>query len=54
MVVYALLFYIPVYFRVREQSTTTSGTALIPFSIATAMGSLLVGATKENGTLQTR
>lgn len=43
MVVYALIFYIPIYFRVRGQSTTASGTALVPLSIATAVGSLLVG-----------
>lgn len=43
MVVYALIFYIPIYFRVRGQSTTASGAALVPLSIATAVGSLLVG-----------
>lgn len=44
MIMYALIFYIPIYFRVRGQSTTASGAALIPFSIATSLGSLLVGA----------
>lgn len=45
MVVYALVFYIPLYFRVRGQSTTASGAALIPLSISTAVASILVGAT---------
>lgn len=44
MLVYALYFYIPIYFRVRGQSTTASGAALIPFSIAISVGSLLAGA----------
>lgn len=48
MIMYALIFYIPIYFRVRGQSTTASGAALIPFSIATSVGSLLVGATMRN------
>lgn len=43
MLVYALTYYIPIYFRVRGQSTTASGAVLIPMSIATAVGSLFVG-----------
>lgn len=44
MLVYGLIFYIPIYFRVRGQSTAASGAALIPFSIFTAVGSLFSGA----------
>ena len=43
MIVYALIFYIPIYFRARGLSTTNAGAALIPFSFTTAAGSLLVG-----------
>ncbi|MCJ1248148.1 hypothetical protein MMC30_005363 [Trapelia coarctata] len=43
MIVYALIFYIPIYFRARGLSTTNAGAALIPFSFTTAAGSLIVG-----------
>lgn len=50
MIVYALIFYIPIYFRARGLSTTNAGAALIPFSFTTAAGSLLVGvATTKTG-----
>jgi len=50
MIVYALIFYIPIYFRARGLSTTNAGAALIPFSFTTAAGSLLAGiATTKTG-----
>ncbi|KAL8700748.1 MAG: hypothetical protein Q9201_005276 [Fulgogasparrea decipioides] len=43
MVAYALDFYTVIYFRVRGLSATEAGASLIPFSIATALGSLTAG-----------
>ncbi len=43
MIAYALDFYVVIYFRVRGLSATSAGASLIPFSIATAAGSLLEG-----------
>lgn len=43
MIAYALDFYTVIYFRVRCLSATEAGASLIPFSIATALGSLATG-----------
>lgn len=43
VIVYALLYYIPIYFRVRGKSSTDAGAALVPFSIFNALGSFGAG-----------
>lgn len=43
MAVFALLFYGPVYFQVRGLSATQAGIRLIPQSVGTAAGSIVVG-----------
>ncbi|MCJ1224315.1 hypothetical protein MMC12_000960 [Toensbergia leucococca] len=43
MVVFAVLFYSPIWFQVRGLSTTAAGVRLIPHSIGVSIGSLLAG-----------
>lgn len=43
MIVYDLIYYVPIYFRVRGLSNTDAGAALIPYSIFVAAGSLVAG-----------
>lgn len=43
MAVFSLLFYGPIYFQVRGQSTTEAGLRLIPQSLGTAIGSVTTG-----------
>ena len=43
MIVYALYFYAILFFRINGLSVTKAGATLIPFSIATALGSLGAG-----------
>lgn len=43
MIAYALDFYVVLFFRIRGLSATEAGASLIPFSIATAAGSLVAG-----------
>ncbi|RDL32060.1 MFS multidrug transporter-like protein [Venustampulla echinocandica] len=43
MVVFAILFYVPIFFQVKGLSTTAAGMQLIPQSIGASVGSLLCG-----------
>lgn len=43
MAVFSLLFYGPIYFQVRGQSTTEAGLRLVPQSLGTAIGSVTTG-----------
>ena len=43
LTVYVFIFYIPIYYRLRGNSTTKAGMALIPYSVTFPIGSLLSG-----------
>ena len=43
MIVFALLYSLPIYYRIRGASITNAGAALIPYSVTTAAGSMVVG-----------
>ena len=43
MVLFLLLFYIPIYYRIRGLDTTAAGTALVPIGITLPLGSVIAG-----------
>ncbi|KAF4630452.1 hypothetical protein G7Y89_g7685 [Cudoniella acicularis] len=43
MIVYAVLFYVPIFFQIKGDSTTVAGMRLIPQSIGVSFGSLFAG-----------
>ena len=43
MALYVLIFYLPIYYRVRGVSTARAGTSLIPMAVTLPLGSLLAG-----------
>ena len=43
MVYFVLIFYVPIYYRIRGVSTTRAGTALIPMGVTLPLGSVVAG-----------
>ena len=43
MALYVVIFYLPIYYRVRGVSTARAGTALIPMGVTLPLGSLIAG-----------
>lgn len=43
MALYVLIFYLPIYYRIRGVSTAQAGTSLIPMAVTLPLGSLIAG-----------